>query len=454
MTKHYILDTAGLNLTTDILNPAAASQVQAFEGGRLLRRLAGVASEAGIATYVSPDPWTFTFDFTQDDYDWTVISPAGSVYTPGVGFEDGLNIIGGLHYRNIAIKRTINAACTLTDVTVNYTMTTGVLMTGSGETNGIFRYTSTYNHLYSNAVESATPNPMVWSGTQVFNPTDELRVQIMPGLQNGSDPGGTAVITSITIEGTGNNPFGDGEIITSIDSGATIDTITVEGSGYPANGCFDADDYNAGVIVVGAGSTIHYANAYDDAATVELTGLTGLNGTAKVVCIRIPYLKLATQADNDTATSMQFIYGVDAAVSGKTLWGITFNASTGAIAAQSDMTPIISATTYYVIGPNALVTYGGNTQRIAALVKPVGGGSTRLITSTNGGTSWTDRGAIDCLSVRFLSPAEGGSGSELWLAGAAGIRLSYDFGATLMTKTGDLNIETGLSTALGAMSLS
>jgi hypothetical protein len=446
VTKNYILTTGGLDLTADILNPSAASQVQAFVGGRLLRRIAGVASDAGVSVYVSPDPWTFTFDFTVDDYDWTVISPAATVYTPGVGFEDGLNVSGGFYYRNCAIKRTINAACTLTDITVNYSITPGTIDTGTSEVNTIARFTTIYQHLYSNVVEAATPNPLVWSGTQAFNPTDQLRVQIIPGIHNGSDPGGTAVITSITIEGTGVNPFGEGEIITSIDSGATIDTITVEGSGYPANGCFDADDYNAGVIVVGAGTTIHYANAYDDAATVELTGLTGLDGTAKVVCIRIPYLKLATQADNDTATSMQFIFGVDAAVSGKTLWGITFNASTGAIATQSDMTPIISATTYYVIGPNALVTYGGNTQRIAALVKPVGGGSTRLIVSTNGGTSWTDRGAIDCLSVEF-----GSTGTELWLAGAVGVRRSLDFGATLLTRTGDLNTETGLSTAIKAM---
>jgi hypothetical protein len=450
MTKYYILTTGGLDLTANILNPSAASQVQAFTGGKLLRRLAGVASDAGIAAYVSPDPWTHTFDFTESNGDFTIDTTGGhtrGVWADGIGWESSFHVSGSVAYRTVQIRRDVSIATTITDITVNYTMTTGTLE-NSGDINYIGRLTPSLSVLYSNAAHTALPDPMVWSGTQAFSAGQDFQVAIYCGIDMGSvlDPGGTLTIESIVVEGTGNNPFGDGQIITSTDSGSTIDTITVAGGGFPANGCFDADDYNAGVIVVGAGSTIHYANAYDDAATTELTSLTGLNGTAKVVCIRIPYLKLATQAANDAATSMQFIYGVDAAVSGKTLWGVTFNANTGAIAAESDMTPIISATTYYVIGPNALVTYGGNTQRIAALVKPVGGGSTRLIVSTNGGTSWTDRGTIDCLSVEF-----GSTGTELWLAGAAGVRRSLDFGATLLTRTGDLNTETGLSTAIKAM---
>lgn len=118
------------------------------------------------------------------------------------------------------------------------------------------------------------------------------------------------------------------------------------------------------------------------------------------------------------------------------------------------MTPVISATTYYIVGKNALETYGANTQRILAFAKPVGGGSTVLIGSTNGGTSWTIRTTgFDGDYVRFLPEAWGGDGSKAIVSGADGIAYTSDFGDTLNSLDGDFASDVASFPALGAFEI-
>jgi hypothetical protein len=236
----------------------------------------------------------------------------------------------------------------------------------------------------------------------------------------------------------------------SPDAGLTVTDTTI-GSAGTAGG--DVDDFNLGVVISASGGQIVYTTAYTGGFT-RLTGLTGLDEITTIPCIRVPYRKLASQALNSDKTALQFIYGTASAVSGATLWAVTFNANTGAILAQIDITPIISATTYVVFSPNGLETYGGNTQRIRAFVQPNGGGAVRLIQTVNGGSVWTSvNTGFDGETVFHLPPNLGGNGSKVIVSGADGIADSTNGGAALTDRTGDYDTETGSTQATGVFAL-
>jgi hypothetical protein len=109
---------------------------------------------------------------------------------------------------------------------------------------------------------------------------------------------------------------------------------------------------------------------------------------------------------------------------------------------------------YAIEYPDALETYGGNTQRILAFAKNLNTEDTSLIGSDDGGTTWTvQNGTYAGQWVRFVDPALRGTGSEAWLAGINGIGYTPDFGITVEDKTGNFNTVTGSTPASGVFPL-
>lgn len=429
--RGWLLTDAGLEYNADMLAGGSWALKEAIAGGKFLRAPAGVPD--GISVYVNEQDITFTFDFTVSDWGFEAIldveGTPNAVYTPGVGWEDVLVNLPSGFYRVCAIRKQIHGSGTITNMTVDYSMTAGDIEPDTGNINGIAVYNPGFNDLYSNPVEDSTPDPMTWSGTEDLAPDDYLFTQLIAGIKIGSDPGGTITITSMSITFDGDNFCGVGQLIYSDDTGDTVSTTEIDGSGDHANGCFDVDDFGLGVLIVSNGDGITYTETYTDAATTLLTGLTGLDGDAVVTCIRIPLKKLLTQADNDDATSLQFIYGTDSAVSGKTLWAVTFDATDGSISAQVDITPIISGVTYCVVGTNALETAGADTRIILAFARPVAGGDAKLIRTANGADSWGVANSINGTHVRWVP----GSTQRAWMN--PGARYTTNRGSTLQNKT-------------------
>lgn len=229
------------------------------------------------------------------------------------------------------------------------------------------------------------------------------------------------------------------------DAWATDSTVT--GGSYTAddNLAGDCDDHNLGVHLFVANHGIWYTAAYDQATATELTGLTGIDGSASVGVVRVPYTRVDNPSLlNNTKTALQFICGTESAVSGKTLWLVIFNANTGAIVSQTNITPIISGTTYVCLSPQGLETCGADTSKILMCAVPAGGdaGDTVLIYSGDGGAAWVIQNSTQSADLSFVRWSVG-STTQVWFAARAATNKAWDSsnrGGLLADRTGDLTL--------------
>jgi hypothetical protein len=413
---------------------------QAATGYTVIRAVDGDAAGDSFVAYRPTDygTWSKTFDFTIDEQGFEVYTEpnygAEGVYAPGTGWQ-GTNDSGT---NEVFINRILPITTTLTSLSLDY------ILSGSAANGGQLFANPRYDG--SNPPTPTAPSFPTSGTTETATATSNNVSFVAYDARAENGTAGQITFTGGIAQGTGYNPFGTVRTMYSDDNGATVTTRDI--ADYMGDTGFDTSDFNLGNIAA-ANLGIWYSSSLSGTYT-ELTGLTGINGTAKVSVIREPYRKLATQALNDSHTSRQFIYGTSSAVSGKTLWGITFNDSSGAIATQSDMTPIIATVTYYIVGAQALETYGANTQLILAFAKPVGGGSTVLIGSDDGGGTWEVRNtSFDGNYVRFLPEVWGGNGSIALLTGTDGAVYTTDFGDTLTDLTGDFTSDVAALPMMG-----
>lgn len=443
----WVLSDTTLYRTTDFSagTPTFVSK-QALTDYELLRYVAGVSGGNSLAAYrfaavADQDP--LTFDFTAGEQGFEVPGGFGGTYSTGNGwtYTDEPGTVVGTHVRLGYFRYNFGAPVTLKALELTYDLS-GTL----GNTEMLLRHTGTNPTGSFTAITSDTSTgtglTLSWTGS-----LSTIQYLWIVGLCDSqlttTSLSGDLLVISITVT------LGDGTRITYTPDGGNTITTKIVGQAVGDQGA-DVDDYNLGIHVVAASKGIAFTTAYDGAAQF-LTGLTGLNGSVNVTCIRLPYKKLATQAANSDAEALQFIYGTSDAVGGSTLWGVTFNSTDGTIVSQSDMTPIISATTYTVLAMHALESYGSNTQRLLAFAQPVGGGATVLIGSTDGGSTWAIKSSsFDGERLHFVGATRGGNGSKAWVSGTDGIGYTEDFGTTVSDKTTNFDTVTGSTPALGA----
>lgn len=262
---------------------------------------------------------------------------------------------------------------------------------------------------------------------------------------------GNTFIDELSISYTG----GKVQVKFTDDGGIGIDSTQDVGTYVTGEIGYDCDDHNKGLHVAACAEGIRYTQTYTG-SFLDITGLSVPIGDTKVVFIRVPYLRLDTQALNDDENSMQFIYGVDTPITGQTVFLATLDMDTG-IATEEDITPIISGTTYIPLGAsgNQFETFGGNTAKMLLAAEPDGGGTDVLLGSSNGGAAWSTRqSSFPCSRFRFEEPDQGGDGNRVWLAVDDTIYFSDDFGATVQDKTNDFLTETTGTEVHGVLLLS
>jgi len=215
------LDGAGFSgLIADIADTFsgdAETILSAIVGLAGLSGLNGLASQGfdrgNCASCGSCAGWCYSFDFTADDGGFTL----GGAYSPtnqqqgqwvsGTGWQHTTTASGNARRRGVYITRRIDATV-ITKVSMRYTYSAGAANTWE---NGYGTWSiNLEGDSVAGAVYPTLPgaSPKEWTGSI---DSTLLGLSLMccvhgPGLNTGS--GGTCVITGVTFEGTGNNPFG------------------------------------------------------------------------------------------------------------------------------------------------------------------------------------------------------------------------------------------------------
>lgn len=217
----------------------------------------------------------------------------------------------------------------------------------------------------------------------------------------------------------------------STDGGQNFSTTL--GAASVGDQGYDADDFGLGIHVFASSGSIFFTTDYQQEIATEVRDQNILQGTGKehtLTCVRVPYLQVNTTQENNDPSALQFLYANQEGYLGL----VTLDTSNPSTNLELDISPSINNVDHYVIGPHAFETFGGDTSIMMAFVKPVGGGSTKLIRSTNGGMLWTiQSSSFNGDWIRFVEPLAGGNGSKIWVAGTDGIAYSTDGGATFST---------------------
>lgn len=160
------------------------------------------------------DTWCHLFDFSIDNQEWTVVNSGGwnsGTYQLGTGwrFQDTINTVQNPDTANrlVYIRRAM-AATTITKITMTYDFVGSTYDSTALDAliialNGAVKVSTTRA-----AMVDGSNIEVVWEGTQggVADITVWLR-----SSRDTSSPytyGGDALIRSVQLEGTGNNPFG------------------------------------------------------------------------------------------------------------------------------------------------------------------------------------------------------------------------------------------------------
>jgi hypothetical protein len=457
----WALTDEGLYYGEDIFGDIPAfDQKQAFSGGTLVRQVAGVSGDSGVTVYgrdITDGEWTETFDFTSDEYADYFASWLGASYSAGVGwvssdvYEAGPDKTSNYNY----IYLTLPDTCTMKQITCDYSNTD---WTGNSGTPGatVRQHNGGYvtipvgslsgwdvtvgNHTgdwsYATGYEFDSSLYLVWS--------------IYLGYVNGNNPtAGDSTITEVELTGDGYNPFQDiAWIRYSDDNGDTVTKTTVGYYRYDEG--YDCDDYNLGIHIAAANYAIYHTTAYDGAFSA-ITGLTSIAAGTNITCIRVPLLIISTQAANNGGSNLlEFVYGTEASVGGVTLTKVTFNYSTHAVSAETDITPNVGGTDYCIVGQEALETAGADTRHMLAWGEPDGGGTAVLLHTSDGGATWSKRStSLEGNFVRWVP----GSTTDAMLSGDDWVGYTNDAGVTVTEQTGNQDDETTFGGAYSLQNL-
>lgn len=168
------------------------------------------AATIGVSTASDCDDcgcgWCYTFDFEATNGGFTIVPTTGGFYEPGVGWKSDYWVGGdGNGYRAVDIKKDFVATVTSMDIAVH------VSGQGTPPYNPNWVYAaSNIGALITSGSTPVAPEDVVLSWEGLQSVTGLSLVQVSAGFGSGGfDPGGEVVIKTITLRGTGSNPFGD-----------------------------------------------------------------------------------------------------------------------------------------------------------------------------------------------------------------------------------------------------
>lgn len=449
-----ITDSRLYDITAITTTPVATLR-QTISNMRLLRKVAGLANAIGIYLANTGNA-TINDAFTSGLGTKTAFTSATFPFYKYVAGEGQWISSGGISDNGGCIRTTDtganpDSATVFIDLGAVYTITAASMAMAATEVNTSWGWiirawdaTKTHVAYLVNSFNNFSQTSYVtrsWTGSQAGVRYISYNIDI------NITGGNYGKLDDISITYTGETV----QVKFSDDGGIGIDSTQNVGVYNAGEFGYDVDDFNLGVHLAAAGGAVEYSSTYIGAFTA-LVGLSVPVASTNILFIRFPYLRVSDSALNDTAAALEFIYGVGTLIGGASIFLVTFNSTTGAVASETDITPIIAATTYLPVSGagNQFVTYGGNARRMLLFAQPSGGGSTVLLGSTDGGVTWAIKNTgFNGTFVDFIPPDQDGNGLKCLVAGADGVGYSTNFGTTITGKNGDLATETGAATALG-----
>lgn len=145
--------------------------------------------------------WSSDLDFEMSDYGFTF--PSIGQYTPGVGMTDTYFAVGG-GYRGLGAALTLASPATITGAQMVFEITPGTLAPSGDDTASLVNEASQY--LIRVITPEVPVSPLIGTGIVEFN---TINVALVCGIGGGgvpNDPGGSCVLKSMRLVGTGTKP--------------------------------------------------------------------------------------------------------------------------------------------------------------------------------------------------------------------------------------------------------
>lgn len=397
------------------------SQGSALPGTYTMLRT--TSTKGGVLIYgpdIAAGSNTLTFDFTQNNGGWQYTPPGPSTWSPapsyltGQGWTYGTEITSGnVYYREVNIIYYLSG--TVTAVSMTFDLTLGTTDTSSDDERYINVSGNVTSVPFSSAV-NGNNQMMNWSGSQVASAVI-LRVNTSR-KQDGPVAGGSALIKSASIT----YDYGGGATVRySSTYGQTWSGEVSVGTSPGSSGGFDR-------IVIG-NTSLAAADAQVEAASTlggsysnEANGAVA--GTYPLAILIPSHKQNSTSLTNYNAAQPEYVLATPALVSGASVWWVK-------PAGKTDITPTITGNKGLAVSPDCLASWRGTL--LAALLSFAG--TRHLIVSINGGTNWTDRGAVganaNCIKTRRRAISAG----QLFFTDSAVVKYSANQGASIVSKT-------------------
>lgn len=425
----YILLSDGTNSRVDYTanvpdQPPVYVQGTQFTG--VYRDIKPCSTQGAVVVSAPTDSssWSKTFDLTAGQGPWIAnaiwLGDANVYchYSAGVGFVGDCITTPGVPTLIAVCTISVPTGTVITSVSFTYTATLGTSPVG------VFYYW--YNANTVNDGFAFTPS----GGTNTQGPQantnnrDVTAIELVLRAHQAAGPDcGTAAatISSVTINGTGLNPWGgsgNAAVRYSSSYGSTFGSAVVVGTS-PGVGGFD---------IIQVGSTMLAASDKQVKISTSLSSPSFSNApggaltSAQPLLIKVPRRNWSN-GDNINTSTPDWLLGTDSLDSSACLWKVT-----GA-GVKTNITP--SGATA-MVGNECAAVWWQNSNYIAVLASV--SGVTHLFTTTNGGTSWSDRGAFAGATTVKMR-AGPGSQLQLFLDGDTVLKFSKTGGASTASRT-------------------
>jgi hypothetical protein len=444
----YLLtyDTSGDNsyvwYTDNVLSLAAGWTKGAALSGQyeFIRKTAtqGALYVIGSRPTTSSGAYSVTWDFTLSNYGFRVRNDIGGSgiatsgrYSLGNGFQcygtEGSSGSGDLAEISISSPLFPSACTGITDMSIDYNQPYSITLGGS-KLSAIKGYTWTsisQSITLPTITGDFTPSPLatgVNTATRTFASSSVWRAGGQMRLRDSAlfvgDQFVPAYIRSLTISGNGINGMNrTGQTRYSTNYGATFSAAVDVGT-FPGGGFMGGDTSKIGTQII--------ATKDDQSRKASAGGAYSDYGSAvSQGAIVIPrYEPASTTTDNSGSTPKHVVFASEL-TSSESMWywnGASYTA----------ITPTESSIEGLALSPHCIDMWWRNGNYMACIA--VYEGSYRLKTSTNGGTSWTDRTALSDLAAYVRYRKGDTTGQQLFFSDGTPY-YSSNAGSTKQAKT-------------------